>query len=52
MTVALGLQMRTLPALKEDYTFDELRALRASGMLVSAVYLFEMLYRLSMRIPL
>ncbi|ODO07179.1 hypothetical protein L198_00758 [Cryptococcus wingfieldii CBS 7118] len=51
-TVALALQLAASPALGKHYRLWEVQCLRTGGVLVSALYIFELVYRLKMRLPL
>lgn len=51
-TIALALQLVSTPAFRQDYHLWEVQCLRTAGVTVSALYVFELIYRLKMRIPL
>ncbi|KAF9045719.1 hypothetical protein BDZ89DRAFT_134999 [Hymenopellis radicata] len=51
-TVALALQLFASPMLLERYTVDRMGAVRVVSLVISGLYLFEMIYRPNMRWPL
>lgn len=51
-TIALGLQLAASPALGGVYTQWEVEALRTGGVIISSLYIFELTYRLQMRLPM
>jgi hypothetical protein len=51
-TLALGLQLAATPSLAGHYSLVQVKCLRTAGVLISALYIFELTYRLRMRIPL
>ncbi|KAJ6484383.1 hypothetical protein C8R47DRAFT_1217271 [Mycena vitilis] len=51
-TVALVLQLSASPMLAEKYTYDRIDLVRLAGLLVSGLYIFELTYRSSLRIPI
>ena len=51
-TIALGLQLTASPAFAGKYRLWEVQALRTGGVVVSSLYIFELVYRLQMRLPL
>ncbi|WVQ85398.1 hypothetical protein IAT38_007563 [Cryptococcus sp. DSM 104549] len=51
-TIALGLQLVATPAFTGRYRYWEVQCLRTAALTVSALYVFELIYRVKMRIPL
>lgn len=51
-TLALGLQLAASPAMGGMYRLWEVEALRTGGVIISSLYIFELIYRLNMRIPM
>ncbi|WWD09406.1 hypothetical protein V865_007529 [Kwoniella europaea PYCC6329] len=51
-TIALALELVAAPAFAQRYALWEVQCLRTAGVLVSALYIFELIYRLKMRIPM
>ncbi|WWC58717.1 uncharacterized protein I303_101261 [Kwoniella dejecticola CBS 10117] len=51
-TIALALELVASPAFAGRYHLWEVQALRTAGILTSALYIFELIYRLKMRIPM
>ncbi|KAJ6484429.1 hypothetical protein C8R47DRAFT_1217315 [Mycena vitilis] len=51
-TVALALQLCASPILAEQYTFDRIDLVKLAGLLVSGLYIFELVYRFSLRLPI
>ncbi|WRT64160.1 uncharacterized protein IL334_001089 [Kwoniella shivajii] len=52
ITIALALELVATPAFAGRYHLWEVQCLRTGGVLVSALYIFELIYRLKMRLPL
>ncbi|OCF55462.1 hypothetical protein L486_06946 [Kwoniella mangroviensis CBS 10435] len=51
-TIALALELVAAPAFAQRYALWEVQCLRTAGVLVSALYIFELIYKLKMRIPM
>ncbi|KAJ6484428.1 hypothetical protein C8R47DRAFT_1280570 [Mycena vitilis] len=51
-TAALVLQICASPILAEKYTLDQIDLVKLAGLLVSGLYIWEMIYRPSLRIPI
>ncbi|WVW82297.1 hypothetical protein I302_104303 [Kwoniella bestiolae CBS 10118] len=51
-TIALALELVATPAFAGRYALWEVQCLRTGGVLVSALYIFELIYRLKMRTPM
>ncbi|KAJ6590026.1 hypothetical protein DFH09DRAFT_1140703 [Mycena vulgaris] len=51
-TVTLVLQLCASPMLAEHYTFDRIDLVKLAGLLVSGLYIFELTYRSSLRLPI
>jgi hypothetical protein len=51
-TVALALELVAAPAFADDYALYQVQCLRTAGTLISGLYIFELIYRLKMRLPL
>ncbi|WVQ82767.1 hypothetical protein IAT38_004899 [Cryptococcus sp. DSM 104549] len=51
-TIALALELVASPAFAGRYAFWEVQSLRTAGALTSALYIFELVYRVTMRMPL
>ncbi|KAK4688064.1 hypothetical protein P7C73_g2064, partial [Tremellales sp. Uapishka_1] len=51
-TLALALELVATPAFRRDYYLFEVQSLRTGGTVISALYIFELIYRLKMRLPL
>ena len=51
-TVALALQLYACPALAQEYTEAGTNCIRVASVVIAGLYLFEMIYRDSMRWPM
>ncbi|KAJ7725647.1 hypothetical protein DFH07DRAFT_946199 [Mycena maculata] len=51
-TVTLVLQLCASPILAEEYTFERIDLIKLAGLLVSGLYIFELTYRSSLRLPI
>jgi hypothetical protein len=51
-TVSLALELVAAPALGGHYALYQVQCLRTGGTLISSLYIFELIYRLKMRMPL
>ncbi|WWD17858.1 hypothetical protein CI109_102302 [Kwoniella shandongensis] len=51
-TIALALELVATPAFAGRYTLWEVQCLRTGGVVISGLYVFELIYRLRMRPPL
>ncbi|KAJ7503112.1 hypothetical protein B0H11DRAFT_2274501 [Mycena galericulata] len=51
-TVALILQFCASPLLAEDYTLDRINLVKLAALIVSGLYIFELTYRPSLRLPI
>ncbi|KAL7424715.1 hypothetical protein Q5752_000399 [Cryptotrichosporon argae] len=50
--IALALQLCATPSFAGHYGLWQLQTLRTSGVLISALYIFELVYRVKMRLPM
>lgn len=51
-TIALAVQLSSIPWAFGDYAVWQIQAIRAAGVLVSVLYIFELLFRFHMHWPL
>lgn len=51
-TLALGLELGTIPLLQEKYSLVQLQVARMSTVIIAGLYIFELLFRFEMRKPL
>ncbi|KAJ6571618.1 hypothetical protein B0H19DRAFT_1064685 [Mycena capillaripes] len=51
-TVTLVLQLCASPILAQEYTLDRIDLVKLAGLLVSGLYIFELTYRSSLRLPI
>ncbi|KAI5480049.1 hypothetical protein MNV49_002014 [Pseudohyphozyma bogoriensis] len=51
-TIGLGFQLPIISSFGGEYTFRGIQCLKITGVMVVALYLFELIYRPSMRLPL
>ncbi|GFZ43542.1 hypothetical protein JCM24511_01262 [Saitozyma sp. JCM 24511] len=51
-SVSLALELVAAPALGGTYALYQVQCLRTGGTLISSLYIFELIYRLKMRMPL
>ncbi|KAJ7099429.1 hypothetical protein B0H15DRAFT_546662 [Mycena belliarum] len=51
-TVALVLQLCASPLLAEKYTFDRIDLVKLAGLVISGLYIWELIYRASLRLPI
>lgn len=51
-TLALGLELGTIPILQQKYALTQLQVARMSTVIIAGLYIFELLFRFEMRKPL